>query len=121
MFVKFNSLQYIPGEYSVRQKVKGGRTPHNAVHGGCGSFVVRDESPQLILILGTKKHSYKYNIYSLIKSISNKRLTAKYRNTLANLFEESIFEIKNNQIQDLESTIKELVINEDTLDRNSKK
>ncbi len=109
MFAKFEALYYLPGDYDLKQRVKGGKTPPNAVGGGCGSFIVKKESPKLILALSCGPKRFEFDIYYAVKSISGQRLTGKYRHSLAIMMQNEIFEVNKGHIEDLELKLKQII------------
>lgn len=103
-FAKFVSLTKIPGSSSVKQGVKGGRTPKNAVAGGNGSFVVYERAK---VILGLKFNGayFSKDIYFAIKDCTSKRITDNLCSKLEDYFKDFKFKIRDGEIINLEEAI----------------
>lgn len=109
MFAKFEALYYLPGDYGLKQRVKGGKIPPKAVGGSCGSFIVEKEPPKLILALSCGPKRFEFDIYYAVKSISGRKLTSKYRQSLAVMMQNETFEINKGYIEDLELKLKKII------------
>lgn len=103
-FANFVSLKKISGSSHVKQGVKGGRTPRNAVAGGNGSFVVYERA-QIILLLKFKGAYFSKDIYYAIKDCTSKKITDKLCSKLEKGFKDFKFKIRDGEIANLEEAI----------------
>jgi len=96
MKVQFHSLEWIKGEPGfLVQGIKGGRRPFDAVSGGNGSFIVKNESSQLNLIVKTSNNKYiQNNIYAeVMRAAGRSRMTEKFYCAIEKLCKNVEFEI----------------------------
>ncbi|MBQ9020229.1 hypothetical protein IJ096_02820 [Candidatus Saccharibacteria bacterium] len=79
---------YVKGSPSKKvQGVKHGRVPSRALAGGNGTFIVRGETPKVILEMGAKDGSgvlYEIDIYDDIKMLREHNVTEKYATEICN-------------------------------------
>ena len=80
MTATVKAYRYVNGTPgTMKQGVKGNHTPHGAVAGGNGSFIIRGESPKVIIgVLDKNGNSHEINIYYDIKGASDHRMSKKY-------------------------------------------
>lgn len=104
-FAKFVSLVRIPGSASLKQGVKGGKTPKNAIKGGNGSFVVYDRG-EVILNLEQNGQYYSPDIYFNIKYVTDgKKITEKLCRKLEKGFENFDFVMEDGRITNIDEAI----------------
>ena len=100
-FAKFKSLTKIPGSASLKQGVKGGRTPKNAIRGGNGSFITYERA-QVILTLDSDGKRLSKDIYFDIKDATGgKRITDTLCSKLENQFENFNFIVEDGNISNI--------------------
>ena len=98
MKAKFKSLKWVKGEAYVRQKVKHGYEPWNAIRGGNGSFVCRKPAALMLRVVDSKNNIREYNIIKLVRGCNNwQNLSEKrVRKIEERLMQENTFEIDKN-------------------------
>jgi len=104
-FAKFVSLTRIPGSASLKQGVKGGKIPKNAIGGSNGSFIVYDKA-DVILTLEYEGKLYSKDIYYDIKDATDgKRITEKFCSKLETTFETFKFAVEDGQFTNINKAI----------------
>lgn len=103
-FAKFVSITRIPGSSHLKQGVKGGRTPRNAVRGGNGSFIVAERA-KVLLTLNYKEQNYQKDIYYDIKDVTSKRITDNLCLKLEAAFENFDFTVENGRFTNISEAI----------------
>lgn len=110
MNAKFINLQWIPsnGAY-LKQRVKGGKRPKGAIKGDNGSFIVCDPAELILTIQTEKGRVISQNIYSLVKEITDRRITKKLRGEIEDYFKNSTFVIEKNRITNIYNLLEEAI------------
>ena len=104
-FAKFVSLTRIPGSASLKQGVKGGRIPKNAISGGNGTFVTYDRA-EVYLTLEYNGKRYSKDIYYDIKDATDgRRITDKFCCKLEDSFENFKFTVKDGKFTNIKEAI----------------
>lgn len=103
-FAEFVSLTRIPGTSHLKQGVKGGRTPRNAVAGGNGSFIVAERA-KVILTLKHEGKQFQKDIYYDIKDVTSKRITDNLCCKLENAFENFNFTVEDGEFTNIDEAI----------------
>jgi len=104
-FAKFISLTRIPGSSSLKQGVKGGKTPSNAIRGGNGTFIVYDRA-EVILVLEYNGKRYSKDIYLDIKDATGgRKITDKFCSKLEAAFENFKFTVEDGQFTNIYEAI----------------
>lgn len=104
-FAKFISLTRIPGSTSLKQGIKGGKTPKNAIRGGNGSFIVHDRA-KVILTLDYNGKCYSRDIYFDIKDVTDgRKITDKFCSKLETAFENFNFTIEDGRFSNISEAI----------------
>jgi hypothetical protein len=103
--VSFLRLEYSPSGVHIKTGVKKNRTPHNAVGGGCGTFVIYDRA-KLFLELEVNGKPLAHDIYLLVKQCTNdRRITKKLRNKLQTIFQHETTWLNKKGKLDLEAIV----------------
>lgn len=104
-FANFVSLTRIPGSSSLKQGVKGGKAPKNAVAGDNGTFITYDRA-EVILTLDYEGRYYSKDIYYDIKDATGgRKITDKFCSKLEDAFENFKFTVEDGKFNNIDKAI----------------
>ena len=110
MEAKVQAYKYIAGSSRLIQGVKGGKTPDNAVAGGCGTFITREPAKVLVTMEDGEGNVFKKDIYPSLRKVyhaDGKKVTEKRAEKACHNLLGKIVRVddKSRDIEDIEAYI----------------
>ena len=103
---KVTGHAYVPaGDATLKQGVKGNRTPHGAVAGGYGTFVMRGTPPQILLQFDLGKGT---DIYYAVKNQADRKVTEKFAHQICSAVDGKQFDSEQELMEAIAKRIEDL-------------